>query len=94
MRPPCINASGADFTVEDNAVRYALGALKGVGERAMNDLAVARAAGGPFTSLDDFAARVDPRLLNRRQLESLAGAGAFDSVKPDRAAIHAEIVIK
>ncbi len=95
VRPPCINASGADFIVEDNAVRYALGALKGVGERAMNDLAVARATGGGFTSLDDFAARVDPRLLNRRQLESLAGAGAFDGIMADRAAVFAgaEIIL-
>jgi DNA polymerase-3 subunit alpha len=95
MRPPCINASGADFLVEDNAVRYALGALKGVGERAMNDLAVARTAGGRFASLDDFAARVDPRLLNRRQLESLAAAGAFDGIMADRAAVFAgaEIIL-
>jgi DNA polymerase-3 subunit alpha len=95
IRPPCINASGADFIVEDKAIRYALGALKGVGERAMNDLAVARAAGGRFTSLDDFAARVDPRLLNRRQLESLAAAGAFDGIMTDRAAVFAgaEIIL-
>ena len=44
---------------------------------------------GPFASLEDFAARIDPRLLNRRQLESLAGAGAFDGIKPDRAAVFA-----
>ena len=46
-------------------------------------------AAGPFTSLEDFAARIDPRLLNRRQLESLAAAGAFDSIKPERAAVFA-----
>jgi DNA polymerase-3 subunit alpha len=70
-------------------VRYALGALKGVGEKAMEALVEERERGGPFTSLEDFAARIDPRLLNRRQLESLAGAGAFDSVRPERAAVHA-----
>src|SRR5439155_8227808 len=48
-----------------------------------------RERGGPFTSLEDFAARIDPRQLNRRQLESLAGAGAFDSIKPERAAVFA-----
>jgi DNA polymerase-3 subunit alpha len=85
--PPDINASGASFTVEDGAVRYALGALKGVGEKAMEALVEERARGGPFASLEDFAARIDPRLLNRRQLESLAGAGAFDSIKPERAAV-------
>ena len=55
-------------------VRYALGALKGVGEKAMEALVEERERSGPFASLEDFAARIDPRLLNRRQLESLAGA--------------------
>ena len=85
--PPDINASHAFFTVENGAVRYALGALKGVGEKAMEALVEERERGGPFASLEDFAARIDPRLLNRRQLESLAGAGAFDSIKDDRAAV-------
>jgi DNA polymerase-3 subunit alpha len=87
--PPDINASHAYFTVENGAVRYALGALKGVGEKAMEALVEERERGGPFTSLEDFAARIDPRLLNRRQLESLAAAGAFDCLKPERAAVFA-----
>ena len=93
--PPDINASGASFTVEDGAVRYALGALKGVGEKAMQALVAEREQSGPFASLEDFAARVDPRLLNRRQLESLAGAGAFDGIGADRAAVFAgaEIIL-
>ncbi|MDQ3245422.1 MAG: DNA polymerase III subunit alpha [Pseudomonadota bacterium] len=87
--PPCINASRADFSVEGEAVRYALGALKGVGEKAMEALVEERERGGRFASLEDFAARIDPRLLNRRQIESLAAAGAFDSVSPERAAVFA-----
>ena len=87
--PPDINASQAHFTVESGAVRYALGALKGVGEKAMEALVEERQRGGPFTSLEDFAARIDPRLLNRRQLESLAAAGAFDSINADRPAVFA-----
>ena len=91
--PPCINASGADFTVEEDgdglAVRYALGALKGVGEGAMAQLCEARTAAGPFTGLDDFANRVSAKLLNRRQLEALAGGGAFDALEPNRAAVFA-----
>ncbi|MEP6983423.1 MAG: DNA polymerase III subunit alpha, partial [Sphingomicrobium sp.] len=75
--PPDINASQPYFTVENGGVRYALGALKGVGEKAMEALVEERERGGPFNSLEDFAARIDPRLLNRRQLESLAAAGAF-----------------
>ena len=87
--PPCINASQAAFSVEDGKVRYALGALKGVGEKAMEALVAERVANGPFKSLDDFADRIDPRLLNRRQIESLAASGAFNSVAPDRAAVFA-----
>ena len=87
--PPDINSSGASFTVENGAVRYALGALKGVGEKAMESLVGERERVGPFASLEDFAARIDPRLLNRRQLESLAGSGAFDAIKPERSAVFA-----
>jgi DNA polymerase-3 subunit alpha len=87
--PPEINASHAHFTVDNGNVRYALGALKGVGEKAMESLVEERERCGPFASLEDFSARIDPRLLNRRQLESLAGAGAFDSIKPERAAVFA-----
>src|SRR4029450_2606678 len=61
--PPDINASRAHFTVvngpEGNSVRYALGALKGVGEKAMEPLVDERERGGPFASLEDFAARID-----------------------------------
>lgn len=93
--PPDINASHAHFTVDNGAVRYALGALKGVGEKAMEALVEEREKGGPFQSLEDLAGRIDPRLLNRRQLESLAGAGAFDSIKPERPAVFAaaEIIL-
>ena len=89
LLPPCINASEADFTVvegEDGlAVRYALGALKGVGINAMAAVVAERTANGRFAGLDDLAHRIDPRQLNRRQLESLAAAGAFDGLDFDRA---------
>lgn len=99
--PPDVNASEAAFSVEalpspshegeglGYAVRYALGALKGVGERAMEELADERRANGPFTSLGDFARRVDPRLLNKRQVETLGAAGAFDSIDANRPGIVA-----
>ena len=87
--PPDVNASEAAFSVENGKVRYALGALKGVGEKAMEALVAEREANGHFKSLDDFAERIDPKLLNRRQLESLAAAGAFDCLNPDRPAVHA-----
>jgi DNA polymerase-3 subunit alpha len=99
--PPSINASEAEFSVEPvgedpfdgaqdrHAVRFALGALKGVGEKAMEQLVEERRLKGRFRDLDDFAGRVDPRLLNRRQIESLAGGGAFDDISPDRATVFA-----
>jgi len=93
---PDINLSAADFTVEPDpadptryAVRYALGGLKGVGEKAMETLVEEREAKGPFRDLDDFAGRIEPRLLNRRQLESLSAAGAFDGLGLDRGVVYA-----
>ena len=91
--PPCINHSEAEFSVENTedglAVRYALAALKSVGEGAMEKLVAERTDNGAFDTLDDLARRVDPRLLNKRQLETLAAAGAFDSIDPNRAGIFA-----
>ncbi len=91
--PPDINRSQADFDVEVDedgpAVRYALAALKSVGEGAMEKLVAARDEGGPFARLDDLARRVDPRLINKRQLETLAAAGAFDAIEPNRAGVYA-----
>ncbi|MBY4636636.1 DNA polymerase III subunit alpha [Sphingopyxis sp. XHP0097] len=88
VAPPSVNESEADFSVsrteEGLAVRYALGALKGVGEKAMEALVAERQARGDFASLDDFAGRIDPKMLNRRQIEALAAAGAFDCIEPDR----------
>ena len=87
--PPDINRSGADFTVERTddgslAIRYALAAVKKVGFAAMQALTEAR-GDTPFADLADFAARVDPRQLNRMQLENLVRAGAFDALEPNRA---------
>ena len=91
--PPDVNGSEAEFCVQPHgdglAVRYALAALKGVGGRAMELLVEERTQKGPFASIDDFAHRVDPRLLNKRQVETLAAAGAFDTIEPDRPALHA-----
>ncbi len=91
--PPDINRSGADFEVETApdggaAIRYALGAVKRVGVGAMQELVRAR-GDRPFASLEDFAARIDPRGLTRAQIEILAKAGAFDSLEPNRARVFA-----
>ncbi|WP_454882726.1 DNA polymerase III subunit alpha [Sphingomonas oryzagri] len=90
--PPSINHSEAEFSVEEGpegaSVRYALGALKGVGEKAMEELCAERVRGGAFNSIEDFADRIDPRILNQRQLESLAAGGAFECLGLERATVH------
>jgi DNA polymerase III alpha subunit len=68
-------------------IRYALGGLKGVGKSLAEGIAQERKARGPFRSLEDFAARVDASLLNKRELEALAKAGAFDCLEPSRAMV-------
>ncbi len=84
--PPDINRSGAAFTcdAESRVIYYALAALKGVGRQAMDHVVAIREAGGPFKSVSDFARRVDPKLVNKRAFESLARAGAFDGLNPNR----------
>ncbi len=83
---PCVNASLATFTVRDGQVVYALGALKNVGVEAMKLITEAR-AGKPFTTLFDFARRVDMKRIGKRPLEMLARAGAFDALDPNRARV-------
>ncbi|MEK9945293.1 MAG: DNA polymerase III subunit alpha [Alphaproteobacteria bacterium] len=93
LLPPDINKSGANFKVEQHegqgAVRYALAAVKNVGKQAMEAVVAEREANGPFKSLLDFAERLDPQHVNKRQLENLARCGAFDSINPNRAQVHA-----
>ena len=89
VEPPSINRSESTFTVNGNTIYYALAALKGVGAHAVDMIVEARKDGGPFTSLADFASRVPPRAINKRVLESLAAAGAFDEFNSNRAAVFA-----
>ena len=89
--PPDVNRSGVNFGIEtlpdsERVVRFGLSQIKNVGVGAVEALIAERDAGGPFTSLEDFARRISPRDLNRRVIESLAKAGALD-VLGDRAAI-------
>ena len=85
VRPPDVNRSSADFTVADGEVLYALGGIRNVGLQAMEHVVEVRTSGGPFRDIFDFVERVDPRQVNRRTLETLARAGAFDSLGHDRA---------
>jgi DNA polymerase-3 subunit alpha len=94
VRAPDINRSGSDFEVEGREVLYALGAIRNVGQAAMEHVVEVREAGGPFTDLYDFVERVDPKAVNKRAIENLARAGAFDSLGVDRAmAFHAADVL-
>jgi DNA polymerase-3 subunit alpha len=90
---PDMNRSEAEFVVEQTelglAVRYALAGIRNVGEKAMEQAVAEREANGAFESLEDLFRRMPPGAMNRRQLEGLAGAGAFDSLEPNRAKILA-----
>ncbi|MBI1327146.1 MAG: DNA polymerase III subunit alpha [Alphaproteobacteria bacterium] len=88
LLPPDINKSIVTFAVEDGAIRYALGAIKGVGADAMQMLINERSAKGGFKSLEDLMKRVDSKCMNKRILESLISAGAFDNMVPNRAKIY------
>ncbi len=101
LLPPDVNGSAAAFTVApgpggDSAIRYALAALKGVGAAAMRALVQEREERGPFKSLADFANRVDPKAVNKRTVESLAAAGAFDALSPNRRQVFdaAETIVR
>ncbi len=86
---PDINASGYRFEpVGAREIRYGLGAVKGTGQAAVDNIIAARRA-GPFRDLFDFCDRIDRRIVNRRTVEALVRAGAFDSIDPDRARLLA-----
>ncbi len=88
VEPPNINLSGVAFEVGNNTIYYALAALKGVGASAVEQIVAERNKNGLFTSLADFASRVSPRAVNKRIIETLAAAGAFDTLDPHRARVH------
>jgi len=89
--PPDVNASEYRFVpVDAKTLRYGLGAVRGTGESAIGAILDARKA-GPFTGLFDLCARVDKRIVNRRALEALVRAGAFDSLERNRASLLASV---
>ncbi|WP_017930603.1 DNA polymerase III subunit alpha [Robiginitomaculum antarcticum] len=86
---PDVNQSFADFEVREGKILYALGALKNVGVAAMQHVVKVREEGGAFTDIYDFVRRVDTRIVNKRALENLARAGAFDALEGNRAMLLA-----
>jgi DNA polymerase-3 subunit alpha len=90
VSPPDVNVSAVQFSVAGDMIRFGLAAIKNVGEAAMESILATRASEGAFKTLDDFCARVDLRLVNRRVIESLVKAGAFDSLGLPRAHLLAQ----
>ncbi len=91
IEPPSINCSEVDFIPGEGAIRYSLAALKNVGRHAVEHLAEERAARGPFRDVSDFARRINPRLINKRALETVAAAGALDELGIDRSTAFANV---
>ncbi len=87
--PPALNASGVDFLPEDGAIRYCLAALKNFGRGAAEHIVAGRDAAGAYRDLGNFAERLNPKALGKRALETLAAAGVFDGMEPNRARIYA-----
>ena len=90
--PPDVNQSAYRFTpLSKDQILYGLGAIKGTGATAIDLMIAAREEGGPFKDLFDFCSRLDLRKVNRRVIESLIRAGAFDQLEPNRAALMAGV---
>jgi len=87
VEAPDVNLSGAQFSAAGETIHFGLAAIKNVGGTAIESIVRARRDAGPFTSLDDFCSRIDLRLVNRRVVESLIKAGAFDSLKATRSGL-------
>ena len=90
IEPPCVSRSQVTFDVAEGRILYALAAVKGIGEQAARAIVEGHGAGA-YRDLSDFAGRVDARMINRRILENLVAAGAFDRLEPNRARAHAAI---
>ncbi len=90
VEAPSVNRSGVDFEVGEGKIAYSLAAVRGVGVHAVEHLVEVRQA-SPFADLADFGRRIDPRIINKRVLESLIAAGAVDELEPDRARLMAGV---
>ncbi len=93
--PPSVNESEVDFLADPptadgapGAIRYSLAALKNIGAGAVESIVGERSRGGAFEDLSDFARRLEPKILNKRAIETLAAAGAFDDLGDDRASVY------
>ena len=91
---PDVNHSEFRFApVDAKTIRYGLGAVKGTGENAVNAIIAARTSGGPFKDIFDFCQRVDRRVVNRRAMEALVRAGAFDTLDAERSRVLSQVAL-
>ena len=91
VQRPCINECFAEFIPQDNILFYALGAIKNVGFEAISQIVKEREKNGKFKSMSDFINRIDPKNINKLQLEGLVKAGAFDSIFSNRKVLYNNI---
>ncbi|MDR1893181.1 MAG: hypothetical protein LBQ61_00630, partial [Spirochaetales bacterium] len=91
LAPPDINASDKSFTVQENRILYGLVGIKNVGEAAVEEILSSRKKDGPFLSLTDFLRRLDLRVVNRKVVEALIQAGAFDAMGMGRARLFSNL---
>jgi DNA polymerase-3 subunit alpha len=90
-RPDPLPMKDAERETERGAIRYSLAALKNIGTSAVSSIVAEREGHGPFKDLSDFAGRLNAKALNKRALETLAAAGAFDALEPNRALVHGNV---
>ena len=90
VEPPAVNRSDVEFEVDGDTIHYALAALRGIGRQAVESIVAARGEHA-FADLSDFGRRINPRAVNKRVLESLAAAGAFDCIEKNRARAFAAV---
>src|SRR5208282_4639823 len=91
LQPPDVNQSGVKFTVAGDAIRFGLGAIRGVGTKTAQAIIAAREAGGQFENLADLTLRTGTQNVNRRVLEALIKCGGFDSTGATRAESMASV---
>ncbi|MEX0661872.1 MAG: DNA polymerase III subunit alpha [Balneolaceae bacterium] len=89
--PPNVNTAEAKFVAKDGRIQYGMSAIKGVGSNAIDEIAKERKEHGDFNSLFEFSGRIDTRVCNRRTIESLIQAGAFDPLHENRAQLLASV---
>ena len=92
IEPPSVNDGVWRFEpIDAHTIRYGLGGIKGTGRGAIDTVLAARASGGPFENLFDFCHRLDKHIVNRRVVEALVRAGAFDRIDADRAKLFGTV---